>query len=227
MKRRWSACCILVCLVVAFVATLPRAGADPALITPAPREIALAGLPVPVKGGLILLAGAEPKLRVGAEEINQRLTHELGCAALPVAKGGLEDIAQAAGPVFVLGVVGAEAMAPILSRCPVDVPRKMQGYGVAAHRVGARLVVVLAGHDEQGALYAAVTLRHLLDPADGATIPNGRAVVRPARVRDWPDFPWRQIGRPPTTVGVGWELNRASQRKSSGIDPCRARLSSS
>ncbi|MFC1805618.1 sugar-binding protein [Planctomycetota bacterium] len=224
MERCWPVRQAVPRLILLLAATLPSAGADPALITPTPREMKLAGPPIAIHGGRILLAGPEPKLRVGADEINRRLVHELRCTALPVARGGLDDIGRVASPVFVLGVVGTGAMAGIQRRYPVDVPRKPQGYGIAAHPVGGKLVMVLAGHDEQGALYAAVTVRHLLDPAGGATIPNGRAVVRPARVRDWPDFRWRQIGRPPTTLGRGWDLNRASRRKSADIEAIGARF---
>jgi len=224
MKSDRHPCWRMPSLAFAMIAVAGPAQADPTLITPAPREIKLTGEAVDVVDGLILLTEDRPTLRVAAGEINQRLKHELRAKPLPVKVGGLEAMGASAGPVFAIGVSGSKAMAGIERGHAVDVPDRAQGYGIAAYHRGGRLVLILAGHDEQGALYAAVTVRHLLDPAGGARLPNGRAAVRPATVRDWPDFPWRQIGRPPTTVGTGWELNRSSQRKGRGIEVAGARF---
>ena len=210
------------CLALSLTAIIASVGADPALITPMPREMELSGPPAPVDGALIVLSGSHPKLRVGAEEVNHRLTYELRAKPLPVVWGGLDRIDSANGPVFVLGIAGTDEMLAVTRAYEVTVPAKPQGYGIASHRRDGKLVMILAGHDGQGALYAAVTLRYLL--ADGARLASGRAVVRPARVRDWPDFRWRQIGRPPANVGIGWELKRASQKGEPGIDKIGARF---
>jgi len=182
-------------------------------ITPQPKEMQSAGRAVPVAGGTILLAGNEPKLAVAADELNRRLTEELDAAALDVKAGGPADVRAAAGPVIVIGVRGAGQMPGVTAAYPVTVPDKTEGYAIAVHNAGAKPVVVLAGHDAQGALYAAVTLRFLLVPADGAKTPNGKAALELATIRDWPDFPWRQIGKPPANVGIGWELRGASRKK--------------
>ncbi|MBT7162024.1 MAG: hypothetical protein HN904_04550 [Victivallales bacterium] len=211
-------------LAVAMVVFAALALADPALITPTPREIDLAGAPVPVAGGVIVLAGAHAKLQVAAGEINHRLTDGLLAKPLPVLAGGVDRLGTASGPVFVIGIAGTSAMTATARAYAVTVPAKPQGYGIATHRREGKLVMVLAGHDAQGALYAAVTLRHLLDPANGAKLANGRAVVRPARIQDWPDFAWRQIGRPPANVGIGWELKAASQKGTPDIAAVGARF---
>lgn len=205
-------------------ALLSYVSADPALITPTPRHVQLAGSPVSIENAVIVLAGSHSKLRIGAAEINLRLTEELRTAPLPVTAGGLEQIRAADGPVLVLGVSGKDRMASVESAYRVTVPAKRAGYGIAAHGHGTNLVLILAGHDEQGALHAAVTLRFLLDPAGNTKIPNGQAVLQAAHVQDWPDFTWRQIGKPPANVGIGWELAHASRTKSPNIDTIGARF---
>ena len=220
----WSIRPMLRCLVLSMLAVVALVMADPALTTPTPREIELTGPAVPVDGGLVVLAGTHPKLQIAAAEINQRLADELLAKPLPVLVGGIGRIGSASGPVFVIGIAGTPAMTAVTRAYAVTVPAKPQGYGIAAHRRNGKLVMVLAGHDAQGVLYAAVTLRYLLDPAGGPGVSNGRAVVRPARVQDWPDFPWRQIGRPPANVGIGWELKAASQKGAPDIAAVGARF---
>ncbi|MBT7053955.1 MAG: hypothetical protein HN976_02610, partial [Lentisphaerae bacterium] len=218
MRLYLSNMCRLSLIALLLAATGVFLHADPALITPTPREMVVMGDPVPVGGGLIVLVGEDPKLRTAAGEINDRLTGELLSEPLPVVTGGVDDVAASAGPVFVVGIVGTPGMVPLIEAFPVSVPDKRQGYGIAVHRPAGKLVMVLSGHDGQGALYAAVTLRYLLDPAGGAALPNGAAVVQPTRVQDWPDFPWRQIGRPPANVGIGWQLKQASREQRSDIE---------
>ena len=61
--------------------------ADPALITPSLREIEFTGPAILVEHGLIVLAGAHPKLQIAATEINHRLTQELFTEPLPARRG--------------------------------------------------------------------------------------------------------------------------------------------
>ncbi|MBN1673343.1 MAG: sigma-70 family RNA polymerase sigma factor [Kiritimatiellae bacterium] len=193
-------------------------------ITPQPKEMKATGRTVPVAGGTIVLAGREPMLRIAAGEINHRLTDELGAAALAVTEGGPAEIQAARGPVIVIGVSGQGQMQAVEFAHRADVPAKMEGYAIAVHETGGKPVVVLSGHDAVGALYAAVTLRYLLETPGGAPVPNGKADLRLAAIRDWPDFPYRQIGRPPANVGIGWELKSASQKNSPNIDKIGAQF---
>lgn len=209
---------VVLSVVVTLAAASVPLNADTSLITPQPREMKLLGDPVSLDGGAIVLAGSHAKLLVAADEVNQRLKHDLKAVPLPVVRGGVESIGSAKGLTIVIGIVGTLEMAAVLQRYATPVPEKTQGYAISSHRRNDRLVMVLAGHDEQGALYAAVTFRHLLDPAEAAKLPYGRAVVQPALVRDWPDFVWQQIGRPPMNVGVGWELRSASKEGYASIE---------
>ncbi|MBN1673911.1 MAG: sigma-70 family RNA polymerase sigma factor [Kiritimatiellae bacterium] len=176
------------------VKNLPAPAGAWHLITPTPKQIEVHRTAIPAENGTIFLAGAEPKLAIGAQEINQRLAGELDAPALRVRTGDLAKVQASSGLVIVIGVSGGAEMASIERAYPVAVPDKTEGYGIAMHAQGLRTVVMLAGRDAQGALYAAVTLRYLLDPAGGAERPNGRAVLRAASVQDWPDFRWRQVG---------------------------------
>ena len=199
-KIRVAAVCASAAVGVAGLGTavavknLPQPPGAWQLITPRPKQIEVQRATVPVADGMLLLAGNEPKLGIGAEELNQRLTQELQAPALPVKTGGLAEIRAARGPVIVIGVSGKAQMGAIERAYPVSVPEKTEGYGIATHGQGRRTVLMLSGHDAQGALYAAVTARYLLEPARGEKLPSGKAELRAASVRDWPDFRWRQAG---------------------------------
>jgi len=191
-----------------------RGPSGPDLIIPRPRELKKLGAPVPLAGARILLTSREPKLRIGAEEINQRLTRELLAKPLPVSQGGLNEVRGSAGITIVLGVAGQGTMPAIQRAYPVKVPAKHEGYGIATHKRGGAIVMVLCGHDAQGALYAAVSCRHLLETPGGAVPANGQAELHPVTISDWPDFPWREIGQSPSTAGgTAWELLRARHKK--------------
>ena len=174
------------------------------LITPMPKSILVERRTVRTDGGMIIPAGTEPMLRIAAAEINQRLSQELGAQPFVVKSGGVSDVNAATEVCIVIGVSGKEGMGDVERAYPVSVPAKSEGYGIAMHSAGSKTVVVLSGHDAQGALYAAVTLRYLLEPGRGSKIPNGEAVLRIAAVEDWPDFRWRHAGR--HRVREYWDL---------------------
>ena len=136
---------------------------------PAPQEVEALDVNVPVEGGIIALLADDPKAQIAAEEINARI-EELGGTALPVAEDG-------AGTRIALSVGDAA-------------PDHEQGYAIVHSVDGARHLFTLEGHDAQGLLYAAVTFREMLDVEDG------QVVIPAANVRDWPDFPLRNLGAP-------------------------------
>ncbi|MFC1525610.1 glycoside hydrolase family 20 zincin-like fold domain-containing protein [Candidatus Latescibacterota bacterium] len=201
---------LVLVLAACVLGPCPSASADPGIITPTPKRMALDGGTVPVEDGVIILTSDDPKLSVAAEEINHRLVKELGAGRLPIRRGGRDEVDTVEGLAIVIGVSGTDDMAAVESVWPAPVPEKTEGYGLVTYQAGSRTVAVLAGYDAQGALYAAVTLRYLLDPADGSQIPNGRAVLRLARIEDWPDYRWREVSRGP--IRLFWPL-RDSFRK--------------
>jgi len=67
---------------------------------------------------------------------------------------------------------------------PAEAKKTDQAYGLYPTATG----ITLAGQGELGMLYAAVTLRYLIEQE------NGKVVLHAARVVDWPDFKNRSMG---------------------------------
>ena len=60
-----------------------------------------------------------------------------------------------------------------------------QAYGIYPQKDG----IILSGRGEMGMMYAAVTLRYLM------TEKNGKVILFPANILDWPDYKHRQLGQ--------------------------------
>lgn len=93
-------------------------------------------------------AGASRKVRLAAEEINERL-RELGAKSLPVLEAGPAEERAFDGRRIGLAVAGDNAR----------VPQHEQGYWVDTLHGGT---ATIEGRDEQGLLWAAVTFRRML-----------------------------------------------------------------
>jgi len=96
-----------------------------------------------------------------------------------------------------LGAAGATEISILLLRkdinanhplLPADIPDFYQGYVIKTHEEKGKRTYVLAGKDQAGLLYAAVTLCKLI-AADGETI-----VLPYVQVSDWPDMRFRRGG---------------------------------
>ncbi len=183
MKRRFVH---LFCLLVLLCAKATFASPD--TIIPKPKQIKLSGRELPLTSMRIVLVTDEKKLRIGADEINARLA-DLGAKPLPVLAG-----ADRIGPnAIVLLHAGSRAGRRVAASFRIDVSAQKpgeQGYVIASRRTDRGTRVFLAGSDAQGALYAAVTLRYLIERR-----PAGPVLLE-AEVVDWPDFKWRQMGVP-------------------------------
>lgn len=136
----------------------------------------------------IIVPPRQPQAMIGAEEINQRMG-ELGAAPLPVIES--DDPAaldSQAISIVISKCYGSDLAEAIIAECDIDITRDdpgEQGYVVEFVRFRGSRVIALLGSDPQGALYAAVTMRYLMEGGD-----NGVAAAE-ASVRDWPDFKWR------------------------------------
>ena len=155
-------------------------------IIPLPKEIRAVGKPIPLEGFGIVVAGDEQSL-IGAAEINQRIV-SLGGQPLPVSRldGHLPE-----GRWIVVAPCAAievASMEPPLEVTP-DQPGP-QGYVIQPAGDGESLKLLLVGSDSLGTLYAAVTCRQLIVEQEG------RLLLQPAAVRDWPDFKTRCNGAP-------------------------------
>jgi len=171
--------------------------ADRIGLIPTPREITIGPEQIDLAGWRILLTDESVLCRVGAEEINDRLT-ALGANTLPVSTTVSDE-----PPRIVVGTYSAArlqraAAALSVSLTPTD--PGAQGYVIACGRLEGTPVVLAGGSDEQGALYACVTLRRMIQKVDG------QVRLLSGRVRDWPNYKVRCNGL------VNLRLIKGSQR---------------
>ncbi len=188
------------CALIALLGAASIVGAAPGTwqdIIPRPKHIAVTGEQWVVAEGeqplaTIVVPPRQPKAAIGADEINDRMAR-LGGPELPVLE--CDDAARLADldglPIVISKCYGSDLAEAIIDECAVDVARGDpgdQGYVIRFVTFRGRPLLFLAGSDPQGALYAAVTFRRLLE-RDGNSI-----LATVCSVRDWPDFKWRGTG---------------------------------
>ncbi|NOZ21703.1 MAG: hypothetical protein GXP25_11535 [Planctomycetes bacterium] len=160
-------------------------------IIPRPKKVDLLNGHIDITRAKIVTVGSDEKLNIAAQEINSRIT-SLGGVALEKAAYSSRALSMR-GVVMILLSADAPAGRLMIHKHKLSVssthPGK-EGYIIRFAKEGNRLMIFLAGSDPQGALYAAVTLRHMISKKDG------RFTVLAANVTDWPDFKIRQIGTP-------------------------------
>jgi hypothetical protein len=187
---------ILIALIMAAFASLghtaPSVWQD---MIPRPKQISVKGEQwVVAKGSrplaTILVPPGQPKSTIGAQEINQRIG-EMGGPPLPVVES--DDPAAILShhlPIVISTCYDSKLAKTIITECGVKITPSdpgEQGYVIRFLRFRGRPLILLVGSDPQGALYAAVTMRWLIERTGDGTL----ATV--ASVRDWPDFKWRGI----------------------------------
>jgi len=175
--------CLFATFVIVFSA---RCFAAIDTIIPLPKEIRAVGEPLPLDGFRIVAADDERSL-IGAAEINQRIV-SLGGQPLPVVRlsGRLPD-----GKWIVVAPCTAKELAAVTPPLRVtSADPGPQGYVIQPSGSGESLKLLLVGSDSLGTLYAAVTFRQLIIQQEG------RLLLQPAAVRDWPDFRTRCNGAP-------------------------------
>lgn len=161
-------------LLVLLAVCLP-AGAAIDTIIPLPKEVRAVGEAVPL-GGFRIVVAAGPRMRIAADEINERVV-SLGRRALPVLE--LEDELPE-GKLIVVAPCTTRTFGLEIS------PRDPGSQGYLIQPQGRRLFLI--GSDTLGTLYAAVTCRQLIFRRDGTVF------LQPAAVRDWPDYKHREHG---------------------------------
>ncbi len=151
-------------------------------LLPIPKRLSFPGAPIPLTGPkarqfMIVLARETERGRIAVNEIISRIHEFAPRMEIPVTTA-----------------VQAEAYNIIIEnkwpntftadhQCPAAARATDQAYGI--YPAGDR--ILLAGRGEIGMLYAAVTLRWLIQDQ------NGQLLLHPARVIDWPDFKFRQL----------------------------------
>ncbi|MEA3403448.1 MAG: hypothetical protein U9R79_19555 [Armatimonadota bacterium] len=155
-------------------------------LVPTPRQISLVSGGLEIVGWRIFVAPGSAMAEVGAGEINDRVAalggEELAVVnELPV-EGGKIVVGPCVDPT--VAAVARELGATIAPDDPGP-----QGYLIEFGDVEGRPIILCAGSDELGALYACVTLRHMIQ------VRENTVVALAGSVRDWPDFLWRCNGR--------------------------------
>jgi len=173
-------------------------------IIPQPKQLKQLGWRADLSNAKILIAGKDKKLKVAAEEINDKL----GPAALEVSEGA--SVPEAGSAVVILSAdspEGGKLVKEFGLGITRDKPGK-QGYGIRFVKRPNGALVFLAGSDSQGALYAAVTFRHLLG------VEGDKPFALACDITDWPDFKLRQIGVPfAIPLRSGWYELRTAESK--------------
>jgi len=173
-------------LATAASGDVPWQAAEQLDLVPTPQQIGLDGGRLDLAGWKIVVASGCRMAAIGAEEINGRIA-ALGGQTLATA-----DALPAEGGAIVVGPCTDPQVAAVAETVQVRITPDdpgPQGYTIQCGARGTQPVIVCAGSDDLGALYACVTLRRMIQRRDG------RVVALSGSVRDWPDFRWRSIGR--------------------------------
>jgi hypothetical protein len=148
-------------------------------LIPAPRDITVSDVRIDLSGWRIILAEDSSLCRLGAEEINQRLI-ALGAKNLPIIL-----TPDASYPCIIVGSCRSPLCRLFTESLDVELTPENpgeQGYVIACGDVRGVPAILAGGSDEQGALYACITLCRLIQKL------HGNACLTSAQVRDWPDF---------------------------------------
>ncbi len=168
----------------------PQAASADLHVVPIPKQAIALNQQLPLaRAAIVLGKQATAQDKIAAGYINEKLA-ELGAPELPLCPPATPP---AEGPRIYLGTPQSNpALAKLLLRYGVKVTPDdpgPQGYVVHFALDETPPVVLLAGSDPQGALYAAATFRMLLEG-------RGKDVrATAAQIRDWPDFLKRMCGR--------------------------------
>ncbi len=176
------------CFYISTVAHAIETGFD--TLIPYPRELQAKGDLLPL-GKFQIMSGPSREATIGAGEINQRI-RALGGKELEV--GGLDCTKLPKGDLII--IVTCDASVEVLKSLPGSVvtPQRpgSQGYVIRVEKQkDGSTHMWLVGSDVQGTLYAAVSVRQLIQMSKDKTL-----TLRPANITDWPDFKKRQIGYP-------------------------------
>ena len=165
--------------------------ADELNLLPTPRELELGETRHDLTGWEIVVPEGVDLAEIAAEEINDRV-RDLGGAPLPVTSR------PTGRPALFVGRWHDPEIRPRTTALDVTLTPSdpgEQGSVVAFGEHEDRPVAILGGSDAQGVLYAAVTFRRLLEPADESDRNHSAVLAREAHIRDWPDFEVRNVAR--------------------------------
>lgn len=170
-------------------------------IVPIPKEIKINGEDALSDYAEIVIDGSS-KSKLGASEIN-RAIKLAGSKALKVSRSDNGSNNN----LILLGAVNKnrfldESIKKFNLKVTKENPGE-QGYVIYFPESG-KIKAIIAGSDEQGCLYGAVTFAQLIRGK------GGNAVVTKANIRDWPDFKRRQMGN----LGMSYQRQHWYSRNS-------------
>lgn len=149
-------------------------------MVPMPREGKISGQAVFIGKARIIVCADHPVIQSGLNLIQNAVTN----FGLPPLEVAAQEKAGEEGWLIILGTVNAKIMKDY--GAPEITPAEPQGYAIEVKKNGKTGgVIMLSGHDPEGALYACVTFKRLISRKDGGL------QVLPASVRDWPDYKYR------------------------------------
>jgi Glycosyl hydrolase family 20, domain 2 len=149
-------------------------------LIPVPKKIQFKGEPVNLNAKLAIIINVKTEQdKIAINEINSRV-QELTGKQLPIfaaPKNGFFNIIIDNSPS---NFFTQEQATTVTTVNPYS---RKQAYGLKVVPAGIKL----GGNSPLGMMYAAVTLRYLMEKSDG------KALLYPANVTDWPDFPRRLL----------------------------------
>jgi glycosyl hydrolase family 20/cellulose/xylan binding protein with CBM9 domain len=149
-------------------------------LIPVPKKIQFKGAPVSLNAKIAIIIDVKTEQdKIAINEINSRV-QELTGKTLPIftaPKQGFFNIIIENNPANFFTAEQATTVTTANPYC------RKQAYGLKVVPAGIKL----GGNSSLGMMYAAVTLRYLMEKSDG------KALLYPANITDWPDFPRRLL----------------------------------
>lgn len=155
-------------------------------IIPKPKQLKLAGKDIVLENANIGLADNSEQSQIAAAEINDMVAR-LGQKVFEVLD--IQDKTKDQASSLIILATSKEKK--LLEGWGVDVkeiPQYSQGYIVRSLEKGGRNVFILAGYDDAGMMYAAVTFRSLLKNS------GGKISAVACDIKDFPDYRYRTFG---------------------------------
>ncbi|MBA8793359.1 hyaluronoglucosaminidase, partial [Friedmanniella endophytica] len=152
-----------------------RTGADP-VVVPTPQSIGYAGRALRVPSRAVVIADA--RTDAPARRLLLSLLRQHGARSVELVRPGAVVTPRPGQLVVLLGAGSRSDIRTALGATAV--PDHSEGYALRVLNSATSTGVVIGGHDGAGQYYGVQTLRQLFQTL------NGRSVIAPATVRDWP-----------------------------------------
>jgi hypothetical protein len=199
MRKSFLSCLAVSTTIGLFCPQTGVARNDVPLLVPSPKEVQWSNEPglELADGAVAIVIGdnASDPAKAAADLLHRRVSKRFGQTWPIVVEGG--DWKKAS-VIVLLGERSTNGwLDRLCSQRQIDLSESspgFDGYVIDVFSAEGRTIALVGGCNARGTLYGQDTLFQLLARQDGKT------VLRPTFVRDWPTVPWR--GRPQTTVAA-------------------------